>query len=323
MAGAGRAGTAGAVLLVLALVGGCSAWAAPAAARPPAPVQESWPGCGAVGAFRAADGDAGVGPAKRGGVPDGFVPTAVVLCQEGERRSANGDTVSVDLERTATGTGRLLTYLARADERPTDGACPAIAIGPPWLFLLDASGRYVAPQVPLDACGLPIGWSGEHLAWDSLSYTDRVVHEGDVVESAEVRRAGCSMSWKDVVGDYATSSHRRAGTFAGDPFGGRTLKVCVYEVPDAERGTDAAPGDFVAGRTLDERERTQVVAALRKARETPAGCGSPNARFATLTSTAGGPFVYVELDGCRRVVADGDETPVVRAGDELVALLGG
>jgi hypothetical protein len=135
MTRAGRAGTAGAVLLVSALVQACSAFAP---TRTTAPVEASWPGCEAVGAFVA---DRRQGPTGVGGVPPGFTPTSVVLCQEGERPSADGDTVSVDLERTSTEVGPLLTYLAQPSERPSGGPCTADAWLPPWLFLVDASGR--------------------------------------------------------------------------------------------------------------------------------------------------------------------------------------
>lgn len=265
----------------------------------------------------------GIGTPGRGGVPTGFAPATVVLCQTGERQNDRGDTVNVELERTSNDAAPLLSYLATPDEPPTDGPCPAIAFEPPWLFLLDASGRYVAPQVPLDACGLPAGWSGEHLAWETLPYTDRVVGERGVQERAEVKRAGCTSAWKDVVGDYATSSHVRPGTFERDPFDGKDLRVCVYEVPSADRGTDAPPGEFRSGGSLGEQDRSAVVATLRAAPAAASRCGKPNARFATLAPVDGGPFLYVELDGCRRAVSDGDETPVVRASDELVALLGG
>ncbi|MGI3786310.1 MAG: hypothetical protein ACRYG2_36665, partial [Janthinobacterium lividum] len=70
------------------------------------------------------------------------------------------------------------------------------------------------------------------------------------------------MGYKDVVDAYATSSHARPGRLTRDPFAGRALTVCVFEVPPADRGTDTPVGTFVAGHTLDARERTAVVVAL-------------------------------------------------------------
>ena len=164
------AGTA----LVLALLGGCSATAQPVAPRPPASVQVAWPGCAAVKDGR---DDPYVERAGVGGVPEGFVATAAVLCEQSEREDATGSTVGVDLERTANDVGPLLAYLAQPDERPTSGACTADGWAPPTLYLLDTGGGYVAPAIPVDGCGKPLGW--EHrdagLAWETLPYTDRVV----------------------------------------------------------------------------------------------------------------------------------------------------
>ena len=171
----GRAGAAAVAALLAPVMTGC---AIPSAAAPPPPasVGASWPGCWRVGAFP--DPYAGDGPPDVGGVPEGFVPRLAVLCERGERPDVRGDTVSVALERTATDIGPLLTYLARPSERPTDGACPAIAVLPPWLFLLDETGRYMSPALPRDACGLPLGWQSPESAWSALPYTDRVVREG-------------------------------------------------------------------------------------------------------------------------------------------------
>lgn len=319
MTTAGRVRSAGAGLLVLALAVACTTTAAPGAPRTPATVGPAWTGCEAVGAFRE---DGRTTPPTTGAVPPGFTPARVVLCEEGERTNAAGDTVSVDLERTSTDVAPLLTYLAQPDGRPTQAVCTADGWIPPRLFLVDADGRYVAPTIPVDGCSKPLGWR-DHAGWTSLSYTDRVVREGEVSESAEAKASGCDMAYKDVVDAYATSSHRRPGGFAGDPFGGRPLKVCVFEVPEPDRGTDAPPGRFVSGRAIDDQERSTVVTALLATPETSPRCGRADARFASLAAPGGGPTLFVELDGCRRVVSDGEATPVTRAGDALVALLAG
>ena len=169
MSRAGRARTLGVVLLVLALGQACTA-----PAPPPAPVEPSWPGCRAVGAF--ADGGS-QGPAGVGAVPPGFTPTRVVLCEQGVRQDAAGDPVSGGLERTSTEVGPLLVYLAQPSKRPSGGACTADGWIRPWLYLLDAGGRYVAPAIPVDGCGKPLGWNRdrERLAWTTPAYSDRVV----------------------------------------------------------------------------------------------------------------------------------------------------
>ena len=172
MTRAERARTAGAALLVLALAGACSPWTPQPG--PPAPVRDAWPGCIAVGAFV---GDQFGGPpaTQVGTVPSDFAARSAVLCRSDLRPDAQGRLVLVDLEQTSTEIGPLLTYLGRPSERPTSGACPAIGIGRPWLFLLDGSARYLAPAIPTDACGLPLGWQSESSAWEVLPYTDQVL----------------------------------------------------------------------------------------------------------------------------------------------------
>jgi hypothetical protein len=156
------------VLLSLVLVQACSA-----PDRAPAPVQVSWPGCAAVGAFL---DDRGQGPSGVGGVPSGFAPVRVVLCQDGHDPDAAGDPAGGGLERTSTEVGPLLTYLDQRSERPSEGPCTADGWLAPWLFLVDADDRYVAPAVPVDGCGKPLGWEDrDRLAWLTLPYTDRVV----------------------------------------------------------------------------------------------------------------------------------------------------
>jgi hypothetical protein len=131
------------------------------------------------------------------------------------------------------------------------------------------------------------------------------------------------MAYKDVVDAYATSSHAGSGRLGRDPFGGRALRACVYEVPAADRGSDAPPGEFVTGHRLGTGERSAVVGALLAAPATSRGCGTANARFASLAAESGGPTLFVELDGCRRIVSENGSTPVARAGDDLVSLLAG
>ena len=168
MSGRGRGGAAAAVLLVLALAPGCSPATLPP--PPPAPVHDAWPGCAGVGAFDDRDGST-VAPSE-GAVPDGFAPVSVVLCED---RST--DTVRTGLERTSTEVAPLVAYLARPSEAPGDGPCTADGWVRPWLFLVDGSGRHVAPTIPVDACSKPLGWDAERdpPAWATLPYTDRVV----------------------------------------------------------------------------------------------------------------------------------------------------
>ena len=316
----GRRRSIAAILIGFALAAGCSSAAQPAAPRTPAPVGDTWPGCEAVGAF--AEPHGGGGPQRLGGIPTGFGATRAVLCEAGQRTNAHGDTVAVDLERTATEIGPLLTYLAQPDERPTNGACPAIAVLPPWLFLLDDAGRYVAPAIPRDECGLPIGWSDPPSVWASLSYTDRVLREREVTESAEAQESGCSMQVKDVVVPYAAEPQARSRAL-GRPYGPTPLRVCVYDVPVDERAAETPIGSFVRGRTVAGAEQSAVVDALAATTPGPKQCTRQATRFAVVepAQDGSGPAVWVELDGCRRALDESTGHGIAQAGDDLVGLL--
>jgi len=166
----------GAVALLVVLTGCSGETDAPA--PPPAAVHEHWAGCDTTSAFRDAWGPnqtPGVG-----GIPNAFIPVTAVLCFVGERpgKKAGAAPVAVDLERRATEIQPLLTYLARPSRMSHDPelACQAMAWSPPWLFLLDADGRWVHPQVPTDPCGFALDqFTERELPWLSLPYTDTVV----------------------------------------------------------------------------------------------------------------------------------------------------
>ena len=165
----------------------------------------------------------------------------------------------------------------------------------PWLFLLDADGRYVAPRIPVDGCGKPLGWYRERgTAWGVLAYSDRVV--GPSKDLAE--QVGCPAAQADVVGALSSSSHRRAGAFVGDPFAGRPLRFCVYDAS----GAGGEPGPFVTGQSLVPDERAAFLAALASAPESTGPCSSEDGQVAVVGPRDGSANVFVELGGCRRVV---------------------
>lgn len=169
-------------LLLLATLGlaGCSG-VEDAPAAPPATIHPAWPGCDPLGAFQ--DPFASANPFETGGVPAGFVPVAVTLCEvrDAATPGGTGDAAVSDVERRATAIAPLLTYLARPSRQSTNPdklACQAMGWQPPWLFLVDADERWIAPRLPTDACGFPLGLFAEQsqqLPYDTLPYTDRVI----------------------------------------------------------------------------------------------------------------------------------------------------
>ena len=321
--GRGRRAVLLATLGVLAL----TACARPVDATPAAPadVHPRWSGCAATGAF--GDQEARwAGPAGRGPVPDDFAPAVAVLCDTESRTRADGARVRVGVERRAAEIGALLTYLAQPSklaEHPEEQVCPAMAVEPAWLFLLDAAGRWVTPSVPTDACGFPLGTFGDaRPAYAALDYRDGPVQELQVEESAEARRSGCSQQHKDLL--QIEAERARPARIDADPFADGEIRVCLYRLR-ADEQTDRVPvGDLVRGRQLDRGERRALHAALVDAPPAPAGCARSAERFAVLHATERDRMLHLELDGCRRVLdggADGGTWSLARADRHLVRLL--
>jgi hypothetical protein len=89
-----------------------------------------------------------------GRMPSGFVPVAAVRCELG-RPDRAGTVTAVRYTGALTA---LLRALAQPDARiPDHQACPAIAVIPPVLWLVDGTGRAVRVHYPTDECGLPKG----------------------------------------------------------------------------------------------------------------------------------------------------------------------
>lgn len=153
----------------------------PAAPAADAVVHPRWSGCGATGAFTTDEGGGAVRP-PGGAVPAGFVAVAALRCSQGERTTAAGDTVQVNLEGRADDIDALLTYLARPSETSTHPdrlVCPAVGWVPPWLFLQDASGHWLTPALPTGACGMPLDDATDTgPAYANLTFFDRVVGRG-------------------------------------------------------------------------------------------------------------------------------------------------
>ena len=82
------------------------------------------------------------GPAAGTAIPDDFEVTSVLRCDGGLAEHAGEAT-------------ELVAELRRPSDRLTNGICPTNLITPPYLFLVDVTGRAVHPAFPTDACGQP------------------------------------------------------------------------------------------------------------------------------------------------------------------------
>lgn len=144
---------------------------------PPAVIHESWPGCFALGAFATFDA-ADQPDLGRGSVPAEFTPVAAIRCTPGTTEA----TARLGWERRATDPTEitaLTTYLRQRSQTvlsPDTLACPAVAWWPPWLFLLDADGRWIRPQIAVDACGFARDlWADGGVPYERLTFTDTAV----------------------------------------------------------------------------------------------------------------------------------------------------
>lgn len=284
-----------AVLVAAPRWGGPPQQAVPAA--PPDLVQQSWPGCAAAGAF---DQEMVSGPPPQAGaVPTDFRAVEVRRCVQDSRRSDKGDQVLVNLEQRAPATAAFLAYLAQPSVTPTDPslACPAIGIIRPWLVLVDGDGRYVAPALPTDECGLPLQYNEVGGAPDNLlKFRDVSVDQERVLESAAAQQAGCSMEAKNMLFFDAGQSPQDVDRGL---LGGAAFRRCDYRInrdtPDS--GTFVAGGALSAAELTDLLARAKTVAASGQAR-----CAKAANQFTVVHGTDDQHTLYVETDGCHRVL---------------------
>lgn len=92
-----------------------------------------------------------------GSVPPGFEPVGVVECVTGERLTdAQGVWDAITVRHLEGDLDPLLAALAEPQVTPRgDQLCPASDVAASELWLVDALGRAVRPEPPVDACGSP------------------------------------------------------------------------------------------------------------------------------------------------------------------------
>ncbi len=259
-----------------------------------------------------------------------FAAAAVIVCRWQEQARADGGQDLVAAEHRSRDAGAFLAALRLADEPPSSGPCDQSLVVTPWLALVDAAGRWLRPGVPTDSCGKPR--SEVRTAIDALRLqpvSTEVVRESQSAKAgqsaAAAAKAGCSPQWADMVWVETTQGGRpQAAAIATDPLeGSKAVRVCVYDVPASERGSGKPAGAFASGGLLDSRARSQITGLL-VASPAARDCRQQTTRFALLLPAAGGdPTVYVELDGCRRImtVPTAGRPTLSQAGAGLVALL--
>jgi hypothetical protein len=188
-----------AVAAAMMTAAGCTGpGAAPEATPPTADISASGPDCLADEVLTGMGVAAPTTPTRRrpapssGSVPVGFTAVQVVECRPllpGGAPPTRGALSSVVLEVVLTGDlTPLLAALSRPSDAPiADGACPAMFQLKPQIYLVDAAGRAVRPQWPLDRCGFL--QDGALAALSGLSEVSSTEH---VVELQPVEADPCT-----------------------------------------------------------------------------------------------------------------------------------
>ena len=303
-------------IMLVAMLAGCAG--GPTPPSDPPTVQPSWTSC-AVDAPDQSGLERPSGAAQLPPLDDSFRPVAAVLCLSAPLRRSDGGTDLAATEKRADDVTALVAALRLPDERLSGGACTLEAYHLPFFALLDAQGRWVRPGAPSDQCGkvrIEVRTALENLRLTPVS--SRPVEE---LQSSEAAAAGCSRQWADMVwvtGGWGASDQAAVVPPGFD--GPVEVRLCAYRVPAAQQRTGKPAGDFVAGRHLSEEQwaaaRREIEAAA------PAGpCTIPAGSFVVLHHPAG--QLYVELDGCRRLLAQtaGGEQTLRQATPALLKLL--
>jgi hypothetical protein len=253
-----------------------------------------------------------------------FSPVRAVVCDAKPERRPDGGEDLVATEEWADAIDGLVAALRLPDERPTNGACTADLPLVAWFALLDADGRWVRPGLPMDACGkIRIEVREAVGALNRTRVSSRSLRE---IDSASAAKAGCSQTWADMVWvETAESGRTLAGgvrPFASDAASGVEVRLCVYRVPPQEQRTGKPAGTFERGGILPPQRWAAIAKAIVAAGPAHA-CNQAAGAFALLRRTDGtGGEVYVELDGCQRVLASGGPPPTLgQATPELLTVL--
>lgn len=237
-------------------------------------------------------------------LPSAEEVTGVLRClRSTEHDPADGQWAVILEQRVpVTSATDLLSALALPSEHRSDGACAAIGVLPTTVELETTSGP-VTVDPPQDSCQLPrrevlrAYWA---LPWETTRTT-----RTERLRSEAALAAGCE-AWKDMI----TIDGARARPGVAGPLvdGAAPVSVCLFR----STGPDGEP---TGGRQLTGDE-AQRLAMLLAAAGPAAACAATHTSFAVIgTSTP----VYVELDGCLRILAP--DNTIRQGGVELTSLL--
>ena len=227
------------------------------------------------------------------GEPAGFVECVVAT----ERLPGRGEW-TVRRERRAAGGAQALAAALRLPDLPaTGGGCLAYGQVVPELYALDDDGPAVLIRWPVDGCGhLRSEVAAAHGTVRWAEVASRPLRQ---ITPQAALDSGCASGWKDMaaVSDSAAAGRRGRGSLRTVGTAGH-VRACTYRI--TERG-ETPFGSFESGGRLEGAAWQVVLRALEAAPPAPIGCRVLGQRFIVLSADAGEPL-YVELDGCRRVL---------------------
>ncbi|MEV6930521.1 hypothetical protein AB0M46_39390 [Dactylosporangium sp. NPDC051485] len=247
-------------------------------------------------------------------LPTGFAPVSASRCVFSVATvPGDGEWQMRDEQQADGGLDALAAALRQPSEDNPGTDCPAIAIVPVVITLVDAHGRKVVPALPHQACGMPlpsVEQAIRALPWRSVSQT-KVRQTRSQLEVS----SGCSGKYKPVIAiEAAEGSTRSPDAAPFDP--GKppaALAVCRYRLDPADTISGANPsvafqmGVLSSATTLSGAALSRFVTAVHAAPPVTTRCAQPQAPFAIVFVKDTGPYLMVELGGCYRA-DDGNGT---------------
>jgi hypothetical protein len=241
-----------------------------------------------------------------------FTPVTIVLCAT---TPADGQGM-VATEQRAGDVTALAAALRLPDGPYSKVPCPAEEAVVPWFALVDAQGQWVHPGVPTGDCGHPVTPFSE--AFAALHLKTVATRKIDKATAAEATAAGCELTWADMVAVAAGSPPPTSIITYGLPWG-MSVQLCVYRVPAAEQGSARPGGVFLTGTSLS-LEQWRPISELLPGDARAKACTTPAGRFALLR-LAETEEIYVELDGCHRLLSQANGNVLSPASGPLITAI--
>jgi hypothetical protein len=226
-------------------------------------------------------------------LPASFAPVAVIRCVAGYQTiPGRGQWQTATLERADANLAPVIAALRAPTAQRTPGTiCPAIAMLPPQVVLVDRAGTAIWPALPTTGCGLVQSQVLDALAalpWQKVSV--RLVAQ---VQTQQEVASGCTPQYTNPFTMYGPLRPSAGGAlFSAVP---ASLRVCSYS-------SSAATGAlrFTGSATVTGATEQELLAGLSGAGRATL-CTLPEPGYAVV-GNPGQQQVYVELGGCHRVI---------------------